>query len=78
MNFDHLIVHLTDFYHGHTILAIVLAVVIVLLICFRPQAMLKTIGILAALAVVVYSLSLAIDMARSGRSHKKEMIQTER
>ena len=43
---------------------------------FRPKAMLKTAGIVLALAVAVYLFTLFIDTAGTGRSHKKEMIHT--
>jgi len=76
MDFENLLTRLTSFYYGHTIVAIALAVVLLLLIVFRPKAMLKTAGIVLALAVAVYLFTLFIDTAGTGRSHKKEMIHT--
>ena len=78
MDIESLVSRLTDFYYSHTIVAIALAVVVVLLICFRPKAMLKTAGIVLAFAVAVYFLTLFMDMAGSGRAQKKEMIHTVR
>lgn len=74
MDFDRFIIPLTDFYYQHTAVTIGLAVVLLLLICFRPKAMLKTAGILLAFAVAVYFFTLFMDMAESGRAQKKEMI----
>ncbi len=76
MDLNSLVIYLTDFYYRHTIVAIGLAVVLLLLACFRPKALLKTAGILLAFAVAVYFFTLAMDMAGSGRAQKKEMIQT--
>ena len=76
IDFTNLLTRLTSFYYGHTIVAIALAVALLLLICFRPKAMLKTAGIVIALAVAVYLFTLFIDTAGTGRSHKKEMIHT--
>ena len=78
MGIDNLIVHLTDVYYSHTVIAIALAVCLVLLVFFRPKAMLKTAGMILTLAVVAYIMSLAIDMAGSGRSQKEEAVQTMR
>ncbi|MGD9098723.1 MAG: hypothetical protein PVF97_11595 [Desulfobacterales bacterium] len=78
MDIDNLVAYLTDFYYSHTVVAIALVVVIVILVIFRPKAMLKTAGMIVALAVVAYLMSLAIDMAGSGRSQKEEAIQTVR
>jgi hypothetical protein len=78
MDIESLVSRLTDFYYSHTVVAIGLAVVVLLLVCFRPKAMLKTAGLLLALAVAVYFFTLFIDMAGSGRSQKKEMIHTVR
>ncbi len=78
MDLENLVSRLSDFYYSHTVVAIGLGVVLLLLICFRPKAMLKTAGLLLALAVAVYFFTLFIDMAGSGRSQKKEMIQTVR
>ncbi|MBL0712619.1 MAG: hypothetical protein JJV98_02855 [Desulfosarcina sp.] len=78
MDFEGLLTHLTDFYYSHTIIAIGLAVVLVLLICFRPKAMVKLAGILLVFAVAIYFFTLFMDMAGSGRSQKKEMIHTVR
>jgi hypothetical protein len=38
--------------------------------------MLKVVGLILAFAVAAYLFSLAIDMAGSGRTQKKEMIRT--
>jgi len=76
IDFENLLTQLTSFYYSHTIVAIALAVVLLLLIFFRPKAMLKTAGIVIALAVAVYLFTLFIDTAGTGRSHKKEMIHT--
>lgn len=76
MDIESLTSLLTDFYYRHTIFAIGLAVVILLLACFRPKAMLKTAGILLAFAVAVYFFTLFMDMAGSGRAQKKEMFHT--
>ena len=76
MNMENLIIYLSDFYYRHTTVAIGLGVVLALLIVFRPKAMLKTAGMIVALAVVAYLLSLAIDMAGSGRSQKERAVQT--
>jgi amino acid permease len=76
IDFEKLLTQLTSFYYGHTIVVIALAVVLLLLIFFRPKAMLKTAGIVIALAVAVYLFTLFIDTAGTGRSHKKEMIHT--
>ncbi len=78
MGIDNLIVHLSDFYYNHTVIAIALAVCLVLLVIFRPKAMLKTAGMIITLAVVAYIMSLAIDVAGSGRSQKEEAVQTMR
>ena len=78
MDIESLVSRLTDFYYSHTIVAIGLAVILLLLVCFRPKAMLKTAGLLLVLAVAVYFFTLFIDMAGSGRSQKKEMIHTVR
>lgn len=78
MNIEDLMRHLTNFYYSHTIVAIAMGVVILLLVCFQPKAMLKTAGILLAFFIVVYFFTLFLDMAGSGRSHKKEMIETVR
>lgn len=69
---------LTDFYDRHTVVAIALGVVLLLLICFRPKAMLKTAGLVLVLAVGVYFFTLFVDMAGSGRSQKKDMVETVR
>ncbi|MBC2737219.1 MAG: hypothetical protein HF981_22840 [Desulfobacteraceae bacterium] len=76
IDFENLLTRLTSFYYGHTIVAIALAVALLLLIFFRPKAMLKTAGIVLALAFAVYLFTLFIDTAGTGRSHKKEMIHT--
>ena len=76
IDFENLLTRLTSFYYSHTIVAIALAVVLLLLIFLRPKATLKTAGILLALAVAVYLFTLFIDTAGTGRSHKKEMIHT--
>jgi amino acid permease len=76
IDFENLLTRLTSFYYSQTIVAIALAVVLLLLIFLRPKAMLKTAGILLALAVAVYLFTLFIDTAGTGRSHKKEMIHT--
>ena len=76
IDFENLLTRLTSVYHSHTIVAIALALVLLLLIFFRPKAMLKTAGIVLALAVAVYLFTLFIDAAGTGRSHKKEMIHT--
>ena len=78
MDFEDLFHHLANFYYGHTVVAIGVMVVVGLLIVFRPKAMLKTVGLLLALAVAVYFFTLFMDMAGSGRSQKKEMIETVR
>jgi amino acid permease len=75
-DFENLLTRLTSFYYSQTIVAIALAVVLLLLIFFRPKATLKTAGIVLALAVAVYLFTLFIDTAGTGRSHKKEMIHT--
>ncbi len=76
IDFENLLTRLTSFYYSQTIVAIALAVVLLLLIFFRPKATLKTAGIVLALAVAVYLFTLFIDTAGTGRSHKKEMIHT--
>jgi hypothetical protein len=76
MDFNGLVIYLTDFYYQHTIVAITLAVVLLLLVCFRPKAMLKTFAILLVFIIGIYFCMLAVDMAKSGRMQKKEMIQT--
>jgi len=68
--------YLTNFYYSHTIAAISLAVVLLLLICFRPKAMLKTAGFVLAFAVAAHFFTLFVDMAGTGRSQKTEMIRT--
>ena len=68
--------YLTNFYYSHTIAAISLAVVLLLLICFRPKAMLKTAGFVLAFAVAAHFFTLFVDMAGTGRSQKIEMIRT--
>jgi hypothetical protein len=65
---------IVNFYYGHTYLTIGLAAVLVLLSLFRPKAMLKTAGIVVALAAAAYFFTLFIDMAGTGRSQKNEMI----
>jgi uncharacterized membrane protein (DUF485 family) len=76
IDFENLLTRPTSFYYSQTIVAIALAVALLLLIFFRPKAMLKTAGIVLALAVAVYLFTLFIDTAGTGRSHKKEMIHT--
>jgi amino acid permease len=71
-----LLAHLTNFYYSHTVAAIALAVILVLLICFRPKAMLKTAGIVLAFAVAAYFFTLFVDMAGTGQSQKTKMIHT--
>ncbi len=78
MDIGNVVVHFTDFYYRHTVIALALAVVIVILVIFRPKAMFKTAGMIMALALVAYLLSLAIDMAGSGRSQKEDAVQTVR
>lgn len=78
MDFETLFIYLSDFYYRYTIVTIGLAAVVLLLVCFRPKAMLKTAGLLLAFTVSIYFLSLFMDMAGSGRSQKKEMIHTVR
>jgi hypothetical protein len=78
MDFETLLIDLTDFYYHHTMVTIGLAVVLLLLVCCRPKAMFKTAGILLAFAVAVYFFTLFIDMGESGRAHKKEMVHTVR
>lgn len=78
MNIENLLAHLTDFYYSHTVIAITLAVILLLLICFRPKAMLKTTGILLVMAVAVYFFTLFMDMSETGRSLKKDMVETVR
>lgn len=65
---------LAYFYYTHTYLAIGLAAAVVLLALFRPKAMLKTAGVVLALAGAVYFFTLFVDMAGSGRSQKSDMI----
>jgi hypothetical protein len=69
---------LTDFYYRHTVVAIAMGVVFLLLVCFRPKAMLKTAGLVLALAVAAYFFTQFLDMAESGRSQKKDMVETVR
>ena len=76
IDFESLSTYAQQFYYNHTIAAIALAVVVIILFCFRPKAMLKVAGLILALAVAAYIFSLAIDMAGSGRAQKKEMIHT--
>jgi len=75
IDLESLFAQLTNIYHSHTIPAIAAVVVLFLLICFRPKALLKTAGVVLALAVAVYGFMLAMDMAGTGRSQKQEMIQ---
>jgi hypothetical protein len=76
VDFENLLTQITSFYYSHTIAAIALVVVLLLLICFRPKAILKTGSIILALAFAVYLFTLFIDTAGTGRSHKKDMIHT--
>jgi hypothetical protein len=78
MDLESLFGNLTDFYYSHTVVAIALGVVLLLLACFRPKAMLKTAGLLLALVVAAYFFTLFMDMAGSGRSQKKDLIETVR
>ncbi len=78
MDIDYLIAHIREFFFGHSVIAIVIAVVIALLVIFRPKAMLKTAGMIMTLAVAAYLLSNTIDMADSGRSLKEKAVQTVR
>ena len=53
---------------------IAIGVAVVLLVCLRPKAMLKVVGILLIFALAAYAFTLVVDMAGSGRSQKSEMI----
>lgn len=70
--------HLTQFYYAQPILAIALGVVLIVLICFRPKAMLKLAGIVLVLGVVAYFFTQFIDVAGTGRTQKKNLIETVR
>lgn len=74
IDLESLFAQLTNIYYNHTIPTIAAGVVLFLLICFRPKALLKTAGIVLALAVAVYGFMLAMDMTGTGRSQKHEMI----
>lgn len=76
IDLNSLLAHLTNFYYSHTIVAIALAMILFLLICFRPKAMLKTAGIVLAFAVAAYFFTLFVDMAGTGQSQKTKMIHT--
>ena len=74
MDLSQIVNHIAGFYYGHTAIAIAIGVAIVLLVCFRPKAMLKVVGILLIFALAAYAFTLVVDMAGSGRSQKSEMI----
>ena len=74
MDLSRIVNHIVGFYYGHTAIAIAIGVAIVLLVCFRPKAMLKVVGILLIFALAAYAFTLVVDMAGSGRSQKSEMI----
>jgi hypothetical protein len=76
MDLESLATHIRYFYFDHTIAAIALGAAVVVLFFFRPKGMLKVVGLILAFAVAAYLFSLAIDMAGSGRTQKKEMIRT--
>jgi len=76
MTLETLVTYLRSFYYNHTIAAIAVGAAIILLVCLRPKAMLKVVGLILAFLVVAYLSSLAIDMAGSGRAPKRDMIHT--
>ncbi len=76
MDLESLATYIRYFYHDHTIAAIALGAAVVVLFFFRPKGMLKVVGLILAFAAAAYLFSLAIDMAGSGRTQKKEMIHT--
>jgi hypothetical protein len=76
MDFENLATYIRYFYYDHPVVAIALGVSVVILFFFRPKAMLRVVGFLLIFAVAAYLFSLAIDMAGTGRTQKKEMIRT--
>jgi hypothetical protein len=76
IQFETCLRHLTNFYYTHPILAIALGVTLVLLVCFRPKAMLKMTGIVLALGVAIYFFAQFVDMAGTGRAQKKNLVET--
>ena len=63
-----------NFYYDYKMVVIIGAVVLVVLILIKPKPMLKTLGILAAIAVAVYIVILIGDMIFSGVGLKEKMI----
>ena len=74
IDLENLLRPLIHFSSGHTTALIGLAAVLLFLVWFRPRAMLKVAGLIAAFALAAYMFSLAVDMAGTGRSQKKEMV----
>jgi len=74
IDLENLLVRLIHFSSGHTSVVIALSAVLLFLVCFRPKAMIKVVGLIAAFALAAYFFSLAVDMAGTGRSQKNEMV----
>ena len=74
IDLENLLKPLIHFFSSHTTALIGLAAVLLFLVWFRPKAMLKVAGLIAAFALAAYMFSLAVDMAGTGRSQKKEMV----
>ena len=74
IDLENLLARLIHFSSGHTTAVIALSVALPFLVCFRPKAMIKVVGLIVAFTLAAYFFSLAIDMAGTGRSQKKEMV----
>jgi hypothetical protein len=74
MDLDHLAQIAANFYYAHKMGVIIGAAALIILILLKPKPMLKTIGLLLAIAVAVYIVMLIIDVIFSGVEVKEKMI----
>ncbi len=78
MDFMEIVNTALSYFYDHTLLVIGTVVVVGGLTFWKPKAMLRVVLIAVVISVVAYFLSLMGNMASTGVSHKREMINKDR
>ncbi|MBU0480712.1 MAG: hypothetical protein KKG47_06405 [Proteobacteria bacterium] len=74
MDMDNLIILFKNIYYRHTWLVMAVVAGLAVSMYVKPKAVLKTVGVLLAAALILYTFSALGKSSSTGMSNKKQMI----